>query len=142
MAGSVHPVGDLVGAGPLGGVDERAPFRRPAKQGRDVPIGAEVTLGVEFKNNGNSIFVTAQAPNRSLDAGKFTSYMPSECPALKTERKSENTASSEPQNRPLLGNRYDPLDCSPRRTHSSLHSRRIGHIPCLIVSHSRVVLHQ
>ena len=37
--------------------------------------------------------------------------MPIEGPALKTERKIQNPASSEPQKRPFLGDRFGPPDC-------------------------------
>ena len=52
---------------------------------------------VQKKKNGNAVFVTAQAPKKPMGAGKITKYMPSECPALETERESENPASSDPQ---------------------------------------------
>ena len=96
VAGSVHPLGDLVGADPLGVAPNVRHFGAPRSsglgrchgdQGRSVPMGTAVPLGAELKNNGNAIFVTAQVPNRN---GKFTAYVPSECPALKKERRSEN----------------------------------------------------
>ena len=46
--------------------------------------------------HGNAIFVKAWAPNKSMDAGEFTTYMPSEWPALKKARKGETPASSDP----------------------------------------------
>ena len=57
---------------------------RQGEQSQDVPVGTEVPLGAKKKQNGNAIFVTTQSPNRSMDAGKITKYMPLECPALKT----------------------------------------------------------
>ena len=67
--------------------------------------------GAKLKKNGNAIFVTTQSPKRPIDAGKIDLCMPTEGLALKTERKIQNPASSEPQKRPFLGDRLYPPDC-------------------------------
>ena len=64
--------------------------------------------------NGNAVFVTAQAPNKSMDAGTFTTYMLLECPALTEERNRENPASSGPQSGPFLEDQCGPPDCTHR----------------------------
>ena len=107
--------------GSPGGGAGRLLFPRPAKLG---PWGAAGRAGqrrtrgnrsnpqCKLKKNGNAMFVTPQSPNRPMGAGEFTACMPLECPALNTERNIQNPASSEPQSRPLLGDRLVPLDCS------------------------------
>ena len=61
--------------------------------------------------NGNVIFVTAQAPIKPMDAEEIATYMPSECPALETERKGENPASSGPQSGPFVGGQFGSTYC-------------------------------
>ena len=98
----------------------RTLFPRPAKLG---PWGAAGRAGQEYaprgpkypsvKNkNGNAIFVTTQSPKMPIDAGKFDLCMPTEGLPLKTETKIQNPASSEPQKRPFLGDRFGPPYCT------------------------------
>jgi hypothetical protein len=106
--------------GSPGGGAGRSRFPRPTKLG---PWGAAGRAGQErtrgdrstprykILKNGNAIFVTTQSPKRPIDAGKFDLCMPTEGPALKTERKIQNPASSEPQKRPFLGDRFVPPYC-------------------------------
>ena len=135
VAGAGHPPGALAGADPLGVALDVRSFRAPRSPGLGGAAGRagqERTHGDRsaprcklFFLKGNAIFVTTQSPKRRIDAGKFDLRMPTEGPALKTERKIQNPASSEPQERPFLGGRFGSPCCT---FHAVRVSSRDGHI--------------
>ena len=64
---------------------------------------------VPKKQNGNAIFVTAQAPNRSLgNYGICTARVS----GTRNREKNGNPGSSDPQSGHFLGDRYGTLDCT------------------------------
>ena len=75
-------------------------------------MGTEVTLGAELKTMGMRFLLQPGHQKGPWMLGEITTYIPLECPALKTERNVQTLGSSEPQKRPFLGDQFRSPDCT------------------------------